>query len=248
MRADLVMTQKSLSVVIVEAALTVLGIAGVAEAATFTVPVLEDESVYLKQGKPNFNLDGSTKSGGLFTGVDGSQTASAARFYLKFALPAYVPETQVTSAILTGYYNDDYNQADDGTHGIYFVASDSWSEATLTWNNQPAQAYGLPEATFSAVDATVGSFVSWDITRIVDQEYRGDRQLSLLFHAENEGLTQRNNNWEYFAEREFDPGKAFRIELTTASKPIPEPSSTLGILAFGVLSIGSALKRKRRSK
>lgn len=232
--------------VILKAAVIVMGIAGVAEAATFTVPVLEDESVYLKQGELDFNLDGSTVYGGLFSGVDGQRTASSARFYLKFTLPAYVPETQVTSATLTGYYNDDYNQTDDGIHGIYFVASDSWSEANLTWNNQPSQAYGLPEVSFSAADATVGTFVSWDITNIANQEYQGDRQLSLLFHAENESLTQRNNNWEYFAEREFDRGKAFRIELTTASRPIPEPSSVLGTLVFSVLSIGSALKRKLR--
>lgn len=186
---------------------------------TITVPVREDESVHLRQDDSNFNLDGSSYRGGLFTGVDGAITASPARSYLKFDLPAFEPGTKVTAATLTGYYNDDYDPADDGTHGIYFVASDSWSESTITWENQPGQAYGLPQAMFNATDETVGSFVSWDITPTVNQEYQGDGLLSLLFHANAEGLVPENRNWEYFAEKEFDPTKAFYIELTTQSAP-----------------------------
>lgn len=186
---------------------------------TLTIPVLEDESVYLRQNDSDFNLDGSSYRGGLFTGVDGAVTASPARFYLKFDLPTFEPGTKVTAATLTGYYNTDYDPADDGTHGIYFVASDSWSESNITWDNQPSQAYGLSEATFNATDETVGSFVSWDLTHIVNQEYQGDGLLSLLFHAHAEGLVSENRNWEYFAEKEFDPTKAFRLELTTQSVP-----------------------------
>jgi hypothetical protein len=183
--------------------------------STVVVPVVEDESVYLKASNPNYNLNGSSIRGGLFSGVDGGLTPSPARFYLKFQLPTYVPGTKITSATLTGYYNDDYNPTDDGTHGIYFVADDSWSESTITWNNQPGQAYGLSEAGFDAAKADVGTFVSWDITNIVNQEYQGDGTLSLLFHANNEGVYPENQNWEYFAEKEFDSTKAFQIKLTT---------------------------------
>jgi len=182
---------------------------------TLTIPVAEDESVYAREGDLNFNLHGSSHGGGLFTGVDGGNTASPARFYLKFDLPELIPGTQVTSATLTGYYNDNYTPVDDGTHGIYFVASDNWSESTITWENQPGQAYGVSEASLDAAKATVGSFINWDITNIVNQEYQGDGVLSLLFHANAEGLVSTNQNWEYFAEKEFDSAKAFRIKLTT---------------------------------
>jgi len=192
-------------------------IEAVPEIETLTVPVAEDESVYAQEGNPNYNLDGSSYGGGLFTGVDGGDTASPARFYLKFDLPEFVPGTQVTSATLTGYYNDDYDPLDDGTHGIYFVASDNWSESTITWENQPGQAYGVPEASLDTAKVTVGNFINWDITNIVNQEYQGDGVLSLLFHANAEGLVATNRNWEYFAEKEFDSAKAFRLKLTTKS-------------------------------
>lgn len=179
-------------------ALVILGTPERTEAATLTVPVLEDESVYLGHNS-SYNLNGNSYRGGLFTGVDGAITNSSARFYLKFKLPV-APETEVTSAILRGYYNDDYNQADDDVHGIYFVASDSWSESSLTWDNQPGQAYGMSEATFDATKAKVGTFVGWEITPIVNQELQGDGVLSLLFHANKESMVPENQNWEYFAE------------------------------------------------
>lgn len=191
-------------------------IQAISDSKTFTVPVAEDESVYASYNDPNDNfLTRSSLRGGLFTGVDGGISPSPARFYLKFNLPDFEPATQVTSAKLTGFYNDDYDPTDDSTHGIYFVASDTWSESTITWDNQPGQAYGLPEASFDAAKATVGSFIDWDITKIVNKEYQGDGVLSLLFHANAEGLVADNRNWEYFAEKEFDSAKAFRLQLTT---------------------------------
>lgn len=190
-------------------------IQAISDSKTVTVPVVGDESVYSSYNDPNDNfLTRSSVRGGLFTGVDGGISPSPARFYLKFNLPEFDPATQITAAKLTGFYNDDYDSADDRTHGIYFVASDTWSESTITWDNQPGQAYGVPEASFDAAKATVGSFIDWDITKIVNQEYQGDGVLSLLFHANAEGLVADNRNWEYFAEKEFDSAKAFRIQLT----------------------------------
>lgn len=185
---------------------------------TYTVPVLEDESVYSRQSDPNYNLSGNTVRGGLYSGVDGALTASPARFYLKFRLPNLMPGTKIVSAKLIGYYNDDFDATDDGDHGIYYVGSDSWSESNITWNDQPGQFFGTAEASFHAAAATVGSFINSDITPIVNQIYQTDPDhlISLLFHAENESQDSTNKNWEYFAEKEFDPTKAFRIELTVA--------------------------------
>ena len=200
--------------------------------APIVIPVSEDESVVTTSatGDPTFNLSDSF-NGGLYSGGDGGNYQSAARFYLKFNLPEphghlmcrnQVPapcplaNTEVISATLTGFYYDDFDENDDGTHGIYFVSSDSWSESTITFENQPGQAFGLPEATFDAAEANPGGFISWDLTPIVNQEYQGDGILSLLFHADQESVIFDNRNFEYFVEKEFDSSKAFRLEITTA--------------------------------
>lgn len=185
---------------------------------TYTFPVVDDESVYLRQSDPDYNLNLNTFRGGLYTGVDGAISQSPARFYVKFPLPALVPGTKVVSAKLIGYYNEDYDANDDDYHGIYYVGSDSWTESTITWDNQPGQFFGISEASFNAATATVGSFISWDVTPIVNQVYEGDpdRLISFLFHASRESTTSTNRNWEYFAEKDYAPTKAFRIELTIA--------------------------------
>lgn len=185
---------------------------------TYTLPVIDDESVYLKRSDPDYNLNLNTSKGGLFTGVDGAISDSPARFYIKFPIPTFVLGTKVVSAKLIGYYNDDYDPNDDDYHGIYYVGSDSWTESTITWNNQPGQFFGISEAGFNAATATVGSFISWDVTPIVNQVYEGDpdRLISFLFHASRESTTSTNRNWEYFVEKDYDPSKAFRIELTVA--------------------------------
>lgn len=184
---------------------------------SFIVEVSEDESVVTSAtGDSNFSLGSTSINGGLYSGVDGGVYESSARFYLKFHLPEYVANTQVISATLTGFYYDDFEEQDDSVHGIYFVASDSWSEATITFNNQPGQAYGTSEATFTAAEATPGNFFSWDLTDIVNQEYQEDGTLSLLVHADRESVTPDNRNFEYFVEKEFDRSKAFRLEMVTA--------------------------------
>lgn len=227
----------------------------VGQAATLTLPVLDDESVVLPCGGCDYNINNSSFRGGLFSGVDAGISNSPAYFYLKFQLPTYVAQTQVTSAVLTGYYNDDYDEENDGSHGIYLVPGydvvpgiyDGWSESTLTWDNQPFNYQYFRDykriANFNAAQAKVGTFVSWDITLAVNSEYQGDGVLSLLFRPDNDVLERTNRNWEYFAEKEFDSTKAFRLEVTIAA--VPESTSALGSLVAAP-GVGLLLKRKPR--
>lgn len=191
---------------------------------SFAIPVTEDESVVTSAGgDPTINLNESSINGGLYSGVDGGVYQSAARFYLKFELPEYVDNTEITSATLTGFYYDDFDADDDGIHNVYFVASDSWSESSVTFSNQPGQAFGIPEASFDAAEATPGHFVSLDLTSIANQEYKGDGTLSLLVHADGESVSSENRNFEYFVEKEYDSSKAFQLEVTMAGdKSVPE--------------------------
>lgn len=244
---------KKLLMVIAGVALFALRTADVTQAATITIPVSEDESVALPCCGLDYNPYSSTNiRGGLFSGVDGGISESPAYFYLKFNLPAYIGETQVTSATLTGYYNDDYNPDYDRNHGIYLVPGygvgwyDDWSESTITWYTQPFNYQYRRDferiANFNAAEATVGTYVNWDITSAVNQEYQGDSVLSLLFRPDDESLVSTNENWEYFAEKEFDPEKAFRLEVNITR--VSEPFSATGILLFSALGTIFLLKHK----
>lgn len=184
--------------------------------ASVVVPVAEDESVL--SFAPDKNYDGNLNRGGLFVGVDGTGTG-VSRFYLKFKLPEFVAADDVASATLWATYFDDLDRNDNGTHRIHFVGADDWSEETLTWDNQPGPSFGTAEANFDAAASRVGDVVKFDVGPIVREQLAvGDRVLSLMFSAANESLGRDNRNWEYFAEREFDPSRAFNLTLTTTAR------------------------------
>jgi hypothetical protein len=199
-----------------------------------TLGVGDDESVAGNQ--PDTNFGGQTYRGGLWTGQD-SGLDGPARFYLMFDLPDYQPGLAVGSATLYGYYNDDWSTDDNGLHDIYLGASDAWSQATITWNNQPGT-LGSPIATWDAATATLGTWQSWDITSAMNGEYMGDGVLTLVFRAQDESPSR--NNWEYFAEKDYSTALGFYIDYTI----VPEPGL---VSLFGLLLGGAALALRRRA-
>jgi hypothetical protein len=222
----------------------------VVQSETITVPVTEDESV--NSGLPDKSYDGNSFRGGLYSGVDGG-LSGAARFYLKFDLPAFDRNLALSHAELHGFYVDDFDPADAGDHDLYFVGSDAWSQQTLTWANQPGHTFGTPEADFLATFATPGTWQAWDVTRVARQEYAGDGVLSLMMQASNESITPENRDWEYFVEREFDPDRSFRLELTLDALTPPPPTGVpLPLAAWsGAVTVGGlalASLRRRRSR
>ena len=225
-----------------------LGTAADARALPYLIPVQADASVQAQA--PTTNFGAGTFRGGLQTGA--TEFGELFRFYLKFDLSAaFAPGLRVESAMLRGFYNDDYDFFANQTHSFYLAASDGWTESGITWNNQPGVT-GLPVSVFdaSAYDSRrtfsagfLGLFLSWDVSTAVNMAFQTDLILSLVLRANNETLGVPN--LEYFASKEFNPNLAFRLELDVV--PVPEPVSLLlfgsGLALTAYLSSTSRQKR-----
>lgn len=60
-------------------------------------------------------------------------------------------------------------------------------------------------------------------------------------------LTGSSGTGKYETSR-FDPDITYVVGLHKPTKPIPEPTSTLGLLMFGLFGAGTVLKRKQQQK
>lgn len=220
--------------------------------ASLVIPVSADESVCSIAPDRNYALN--TNRGGLFVGSDG---VGIARFYLRFDIPDFIKASSIVSASLVATYFDDLDRADNGLIRVHFVADDTWTEEEITWDNQPGPSFGTPEATFDASKARVGDTVRLDVSGIVgEQVAAGDRAISFMFAAANEGANSDNRNWEYFAEREFDPDKSFRLSLQTTARvgtgggdavPVPLPPAAwpavITLAGAGAVALRRRLRR-----
>ena len=206
-------------------------------AGAVPIPVLED--VTASSYNPDVNHNSNTYQGGLFVG--GNSDGEDNRFYLKFQLPVLTPGTVITSATLTGYYQDELFEDIDGLFGIYLAASDAWSEGAVTWNAQPGFV-GLALDTWDATGAPFAQY-SFDVTAATNAEYQGDGMLSLVFKEIDESAT---STWEYWHSKEalpdpLNPAEApFVLDVTIA--PVPEPG-TGALLALGLVAV-SRLRRR----
>jgi hypothetical protein len=201
--------------------------AAVNVAVAAVVPVAADVTV--NAANPDSNLNTITTRGGLLSGLD--DTGSDYRFFLQFNLGAIDP-ADVGPADLVGTYTDDFGPV-DSFHQLYFVVDDGWSESSVTWNTKPA----LGPATADGFDATVkspGEEVRFDVTADVAREAAGDGVLSFALTT----VDGRFEDLEFFASREFDPGRAFRIAIRTppAAVPLP-PAAAAGATALAAAFI-----------
>lgn len=61
-----------------------------------------------------------------------------------------------------------------GTIGVYAVADDSWTEGSVTWNNQPTWPAPSPWNTPLATSAAAAGWMSFDVTSWVTAQHAGD--------------------------------------------------------------------------
>jgi hypothetical protein len=132
------------------------------------------------------------------TTVDGRDR----RAFLKFSLSSISSPEDIVSVKLFLFKTGNYPPAWGGVGNVEArkVADDSWTEHSITWNNQIA--YG------SLLDTTHIVFLSsewysWDVTPFILDELAGDKVASICLKAENEdqGNTYR---WSSFYSKEYD--------------------------------------------
>jgi hypothetical protein len=195
------------------------------------VPVAADVSV--NAANPDSNLNTITTRGGLLSGLD--DTGSDYRFFLKFNVGAAVAPEDIGTARLVGTYTDDFGPV-DSFHQLFFVPDDSWDESTVTWNTKPALGTAIAGAAFDAIDHSPGDVIEFDVTADVLRETIDDGVLSLALTT----IDGRFEDLEFFASREFDPARAFRLVIEADAQPptgIPLPPA----VASGSIALAGAL-------
>jgi len=120
------------------------------------------------------------------------------RSYLKFALGSIPSGKVITSVRLYLYCT--YVDANPSVEVYVHETGDSWSEASITWNNAPA----VGALVTSTIIYGTGQFYCWDITPYGQAEYLGDKILSVVVKLLLDDPSQNNPNLaRYFASKEY---------------------------------------------
>ncbi len=142
------------------------------------------------------NGDTDENQGDYYQLIAGSRGWGFYRAYLQFSLDSLPENAVITSAKLGLCYCDSAISIQTPI-GAYLVLG-SWSESTITWDNQPACAT-TPEVTVNMSAATSHSFIYWTITNIVKGWWNGS--------ITNYGLMLRDDemwwDWKYFWSSDY---------------------------------------------
>jgi hypothetical protein len=164
--------------------------------------------------------------------------------YLKFDLSAVPVNTGITNVTLNLAGIGGYGAAPVTPTSVYYVADDSWSESTMTWNTKKTFSSLLGYITTTTYKGFVDNPFWYQWTLAVTPDMLTDGILSLAV-LENGGPEAHQ-----FASKEFatvigTPGFAPYLGVTYTAAPVPLPPSAL-LLGTGLLGL-VGLRRLRRS-
>jgi hypothetical protein len=116
---------------------------------TTSVSLTPTSDTFANAGAPSTTYAAST--------VLSSRGSPGAVTYLRFVLPAAPSGTTLTAAGLTIHTTTDSTAGSTSTHAVT-LASDAWTDTTLTWNNRPALSTAL--GTVSGATATNATYAT----------------------------------------------------------------------------------------
>jgi 2',3'-cyclic-nucleotide 2'-phosphodiesterase / 3'-nucleotidase / 5'-nucleotidase len=133
------------------------------------------------------------------------------RAWLRFNLSDQIPAgATLTGAKLRIYNFDADAQGDDLTIAVHDSSTDTWTESTITWNNQPAFT-ATPLGTRLLDGPNEFLWYDIDVSSFVQSQWSGDKVVTLVVKAQTEGDSQ----WKSyrFDTREFGTNLAPRLRL-----------------------------------
>lgn len=175
------------------------------------VGVYEDESV--ASGHPDLNYDGNVVQGGVWVGYDGGGAAYS-RAWLKYDLRNIPKEVGILSVHVNVYLNTEYSGTEDLPIAVHYSENNTWSETTITWNNQPsfdAVPEDLIDSPASPDMFAPGNWYSWDVTLGFSDALSKDKMLTLVMKQVDEAAT--NITWAYFVEKDYNRALASYLSV-----------------------------------
>ncbi len=164
------------------------------------INVIEDESV--ASNKADVNFDENEASGGIWVGLE--NTDGWARSWLKYDLSHLFNDISIISATLNLYSVEEWDPDTGGPIGIYYSANDSWSEESITWDDQPdfeSTPADMIDAPLGENLIIAGNWYSFDVSDEVIMSYDADQLLTLVLKQVDE--TGTDETWKYFAEKDY---------------------------------------------
>lgn len=154
-----------------------------ASAATIVVGAQYDTQVV--EGDPTSNFGTSTS---MYVASSDSGSYMDERSLLRFNLENELPPgATITAATLQVFQwkADSTNNLDIEVRGS---SSDTWTESSVTWNTQPADGTWTSPLDNTQLEANIANvWHEFDVTTFVQNEWSGDKRVSLLIKAVTEG-------------------------------------------------------------
>lgn len=178
-----------------------------------TTNIIVSEDSWAKQYYPDTNYG----SYPVFTaGVIGNDRN---RIWLKFDLSSLPSGIDIIDAKIWLWGSEFSVGEVNDRIAVAFSSDDSWSESTMTWNNQPTYGSTLTKSVVEAWD----HWEFWVVTSAVKNEYTGDKTVTLVLYEEPETIESPNDLCLFYqkeADEVHDPYLEVTYTLPTTTTTI----------------------------